>query len=1486
MGLQKGTVSTNTTSGSDSLTSPINVKSVSGTLHQIGVGIAPSSQPATILPSVTSGSESTFASPSVPIKAKGPGRKTKSEVEAPRRRGKKQGVESPAVPGGLVGPDLKLNEQSQNKPVNPSGSQAITTSGSVSDIPTAHTPDSLPGSAALKCTTVTDQHSGIGIALNPQPTPPIPSASLVSQSTPPCASVPMPTKGQTRKTQSGAPRRRGRKQATVSLAAPDMLAGQDLKPNMNSQDNSGDLEQGRKENDALEMTNVVQEQVCHAPNGVPGQGKKSNDQSDNLAQGQQTINSSTTQESAATSPGPALGKIQDAVACEKQSVTVEISPENASSKPKKSELSRNEAEVVPSVPVLSKTVIEAIKSHGSQDEIHPVVSATNAAAPVLCPPDSFSGSSPVEGISKTLPNVAAKIAPSSQSTHPNSSVAPVSQAIPPCPSEPIQVKRQGRKTPARAEAPRRRGRKQAAVIPAVPDVSAGQDPKPSLQSQNRSGDSLGNKTIGLRTKQGTDAQELTNVIQAPAADAHLPGGLAGHDPKRKERSANAAQNKQPTSSITKLDGGAGTSDKTSALGRIQTANINDVARVMKEVFSGTCTSKTRIVESIGSEGRDTPKAAVSVKTFVEVAKIQSLEDKACSALQTMETAAPAFGEKKSESRANAKIEHDSAPILSEPLVPVTNIGKPESNYAADSVEKVEDSGQISNEFTPSKMENISTVSLIGGEKDVDPCQKAPLDGGPPGFNTRASCYQVSNEDSTMPSKMESISTAPINAGQEDTDPCNRGPADAGENPGTTSIPTYPEHSDMKSPVTGESGSTNKAEPSVKEPLGSSIGINSPEGVLTKADDVGDHPRVTSPILQATDHSGLVVAPDGVETGIHSGNKTECALKEYSESSPSNIKSIGCTTSSIIADDIGDHPREATSMSVSTDNSSVVKSPGVTQKNSEVKIDPSPKESPKSSPLDIESLEGPVALPGSLESSGVHNCMGLKLDMPSVEANATTCSSEAIAEGLEISQKDINCGAVVGPADTATRCDTITSDETPEKGQLVASCVGSEDKEDPMLETVNSVVAESSNADNLKDHDEMPLPPEIQSSEGGVEVHNMEVDPSEGPEKVPVSSSVPLEDSKSPEADMGDAIDASEASGILPEANISENVDLPSSSIAIEETEVDTSNLGPVGCSVALEDLKQSEAQMDAEMNVSQDCGIVPENLSEDMDVLHCPSTTKDENIEGLSEKGPDNSIVSMGESNCSKPEMDDQMDAVDSSEAVDESKGSEAEVYKKLDGLSDKGSISGSAPVVESKDSETEMGDQMVAFQAGLIISGNAVSEHMDLPSSSLGMEAEGLPEKGPISSSVPLEESKSPKAEMGEKGPISSSVPLEEPKSPKAEMGDSIDASQVGGILPQEDILEVIDLPSSSMVAEKNVEDSSDVGPVGSSIALEESKGSEAEIVDQMNVSQVGEIESGNALENMDLPQCSSATEGENIEGLSEKEPVGSSVAMEESNN
>jgi len=190
--------------------------------------------------------------------------------------------------------------------MNPSGSEAIAMSGSISDIPTAHTPDCLPGSAALKCITGADQHSGIGIAVNSQSTHPFPSVSPVSESSPPCPSVPMEIKGQSRKTQSGvgAPRRRGRKPATASLAVPNVLAGQNLKPSTNSLDKSGDSEQSKKENNAQEMTNIVQEQACHAPDGVPGQGKESTELSDDLARSKQIITSpSTMQESASRSPG-------------------------------------------------------------------------------------------------------------------------------------------------------------------------------------------------------------------------------------------------------------------------------------------------------------------------------------------------------------------------------------------------------------------------------------------------------------------------------------------------------------------------------------------------------------------------------------------------------------------------------------------------------------------------------------------------------------------------------------------------------------------------------------------------------------------------------------------------------------------------------------------------------------------------------------------------------------------------------------------------------------------------------------------------------------------------------------------------------------------------------------------------------------------------------------------------------------------------------
>ncbi|KAG6664353.1 hypothetical protein CIPAW_02G087300 [Carya illinoinensis] len=1246
---------TNSTSGSDLLPGSTIGEGTSGTMHHIGVGITPSSQPATVLPPVTPGSEPTVAAPSVSIQAKGQGRKTQSGVEAPRRRGKKPGLVTPAVPDALVGPDPRLNEQSQIQALNPSGSQAIAMSGNISD----HTSDSLPSSAALTCSTGTDQHSDVGIALNSQAIPPLPSASLVSQSTPPCPSVPLQIRAQSQKTPSGGgvPRRRGRKPAMVSPAVSGVLAGQDSKPNAHSQDKSGYSELIKKENNAHEMTTVVQEQTCHPPDGVSGQDKKLIEQLDNVAQAKQITGSSTMQENAARLPGNASGKTQNTGMCEKQPVAVEVLSENVLSKPKLSELLNSPGGVVASVTVSSNTVVETIKSYSSEDKSHPVVSASNAAAPVFAlPADSFSSSPSMEGLSVTVPNVAAKIAPNPESTASYAYVAPASQSIPPCPSEPIQIKRQGRKTPARVEATRRRGKKHSIAAPAVPDGLLGQDQKSSLQSQNRSGDSMGTKAISLRGKQGTDVQEPSVVIQAPACEVHSPGGLTVHDPKRKERSANATQNKQPTSSSAKLESGSGTSDKTSALGRIQTANVNDVARVMKEVFSGTCSPKTRIVESFGSEGRDPPKLAVSSKTSVEVTKIERSEDKACSALPTMEKTPPAFVEEQLETKAEGKVEDDRASVVSESLVPMINGDQPQNNYASGSIGEVEDSGQLSNENStlPNKTEGICAAPLNAGQKNVDACLRTPQDSDLPGFSTGASSDQVysssicpvevespvafdndstektgssakespksshldvvsgivyptistetevaddnpgttqllSNEKPNMPSKMETICTDSLSSGQKDVDPAcldgdlarfstgvsgdqvgsflvrpgevepaiefdhnlgnksesslrkspNSSPLDisgqvcpmistrtddASENPGTTSaVPTNPDHSDVvKSPNVAECGSGNETKHFVQVPVRSSDDINFPEGlgVLGKSDDVGDHLRGTSPILETPDNSRLVVAADVVETEIGSGNKTESAVEE---SSPCDVRSIECTTSPIIADDIGDH-------------SSVVEHPGVTKGNFENSVDPSPEVSPKSSSLDIKSLQGSTLLPLIREYSDVNNfnvSVSDKFNLPSVEAKATECSGEAIVEGLELPQKDINAGDIQEPVGTASGYGTPKSDQTPsDKGQTGVPCGVGEDEGEVRLETVHSVVA-SANANDV------PLPPEIQSSGADcVGICNMEVDLTEGlSEQDPISTLVLLEDSECPEAEMSDATDASQVSVTAKFSNI-------------------------------------------------------------------------------------------------------------------------------------------------------------------------------------------------------------------------------------------------------------------------------------------------------------------------------------------------------------
>jgi hypothetical protein len=326
---------------------------------------------------------------------------------------------------------------------------------------------------------------------------------------------------------------------------------------------------------------------------------------------------------------------------------------------------------------------------------------------------------------------------------------------------------------------------------------------------------------------------------------------------------------------------------------------------------------------------------------------------------------------------------------------------------------------------------------------------------------------------------------------------------------------------------------------------------------------------------------------------------------------------------------------------------------------------------------------------------------------------------------------------------------------------------------------------------------------------------------------PVGSSVALEDSKRSDTETDGQVNVTQICGIVPE-NISKDMDLPQCPVVREEKEVDTSNMGPVGSSVALEDSKRSDTETDGQVNVTQICGIVPENTSKDMDLPQCPV----ENIAGLSEKGPVGSIVAMQGSKSSNSEIDDQTDASqvhelvadDASEKVGLPVCSSATKSENVEGSSEKSAVDSSESVNESKWSEAEEGNGIDVSQHSLLMP-KSISEAVVRASSSLAKEDKKI-------------------EDLLDKGPVTSSVPQEETKGSEVEMGDQMDALQTGLIAPENTVSEHMDLPSSSLgTEEKETQVFLEKGPVSSLAPLEESICSEAEMGDRINVSQVGEL-------------------------------------------
>ncbi|GKU85565.1 hypothetical protein SLEP1_g222 [Rubroshorea leprosula] len=576
----------------------------------------PDLQPSALSHSSTPGSQTTPTGPSAVIQSRGQGRKAHSGGQAPRRRGKKQEPVSHAVADSLSALSPKVNEEPQIK--SPLDGQTINTSETTSTAPLANIVAVECSSGAKDARIALDSHSAL------------PSAdTTIPQSCPTVPSIPVQVRGQGKKGQTGTgtPRRRGKKQAQVAPAIPDVSAGQDSKLNPQPLEKSADSLKGNQE-DAQAQMEVMPAQVqrISAPATGGGEDKKSIEHNDFVGHQEQPESSSGVHEDTVISLGPAAGLIQNADLHGKASVTKEVSSEGSASKGNSDECHNNEGGAAQAVPVLSKTLTEVVNNQSSDNKVHTAMTMVNTALVSSSPTDCLSAANPLESANKTMNQLAANITSSSQAFPTYSSVASVPHSAPLCAPESVPGRRQGRKTPNRTEAPKRRGRK-----PAAPDGSSGQDPKPNP---------LGNKAVAVRSKQETATHEVSNVIQVHAAEVPSPGGLVGQDPKRKETPA------------------------IPAFSRIQTADISDVARVMKEIFSDTCLSKAKVGESSGNESRNLPADPLS---SVEVAKNHCPVSEVCSNLPAQEKAAPSSDVPIDDHKKQPVAESDSGSVKKQPV---------------------------------------------------------------------------------------------------------------------------------------------------------------------------------------------------------------------------------------------------------------------------------------------------------------------------------------------------------------------------------------------------------------------------------------------------------------------------------------------------------------------------------------------------------------------------------------------------------------------------------------------------------------------------------------------------------------------------------------------------------------------------------------------------------------------------------------------------
>jgi len=284
--LQKGSGSGHlASSAADSVSHSAEVTSVNAPVQQSDTGVSPNAHPAIPVPTIPPNSQVAAVPVSVSTQARGAGRKNNGS-EGTRRRGKKQVMVPPPVPGGSVGPDVKVNEKLDNKLVSPSSGQAI----SQSEVVPSLAPVAYPSSAA-------------GTVLNSQAPNPLPSNTTLVQTIATNPSEQMPIKGQNQKSQTGVSRRRGKKQAPMLAPVPDVLHQDSHQTNLPISSGSAVGEKAT-ELKSLQVNNVLQSKCVvqdQASQNLGDQDLKSLEGSDDSAK--QTVMTSSCQDSMIKSPG-------------------------------------------------------------------------------------------------------------------------------------------------------------------------------------------------------------------------------------------------------------------------------------------------------------------------------------------------------------------------------------------------------------------------------------------------------------------------------------------------------------------------------------------------------------------------------------------------------------------------------------------------------------------------------------------------------------------------------------------------------------------------------------------------------------------------------------------------------------------------------------------------------------------------------------------------------------------------------------------------------------------------------------------------------------------------------------------------------------------------------------------------------------------------------------------------------------------------------